>query len=168
MAQRANVVSVPALEHFRMRLSSFRSEASMALGDAQSSVQNATWWLHYDRLPHWKKEARRRADKVADARNDLHGARLPESREAIMRARRDLERAQERMDEAERKLRAISHWQNSLDNTIMPMVTECRRLAALVEQDLPIGIAELDSMIAALDKYTAVSAPRKPEPEEAE
>ena len=167
MGQKANVVSVPALEHFRARLAKFRSEASMALAETTGSVQNATWWLHYDRLPHWKKEARRRADKLADARNDLHGARLTESREAIMRAKRDVALAQERMEEAERKLRAICHWQNALDNTIQPMVTECRRLHRLVEEELPRGIADIDSMLTALEKYAAVTAPvRKQEEEE--
>jgi hypothetical protein len=168
MGQKAKVVSVPALEHFRTRLASFRSEASMSLAEAQGRVQNTTWWLHYDRLPHWKKEARRRADKVADARNDMHGARLTGSRESIMRARRDLEVAEERMAEAERKLRAITHWQTALDSTIRPMITECQRFARLVEQDLPLGIAELDAMLLALDKYAAVAAPAKPVQEAAE
>ncbi|MFT5128941.1 MAG: hypothetical protein ACI8W8_002561 [Rhodothermales bacterium] len=168
MAKKAIVVSVPALEHFRTRLAAFRSEASMALGEAQGSVQNTTWWLHYDRLPHWKQEARRRADRVADARNDMHGARLLESREAIMRARRDLEVAEERMAEAERKLRAINHWQNALDSSMRPMVTECQRLARLVEQDLPRGIAELDAMLLSLDKYAAVGTAGKRDPEDSE
>jgi hypothetical protein len=160
---KANVVSVAALERFRTKLARFRSEARMALSEADGGVKNATWWLHYDRLPHWKKEARRRADRVADARNDLHGARLTESREAIMRARRDLERAEEQLAEAERKLRAINHWQNALDNTLQPMLTECRRLSRLIEEELPRGIGELGEMLNALEKYSAVEAPLRQE-----
>lgn len=151
----ADVRTVEALEEARAALTEFREQTVAALGEATTDVQRTIWWVRNDQVVHWKRELKRRTEKVGQARADLERARLGafDQRQSFTDQRKVIERAIRAQHEAEEKLRAVQHWARELDRAFMLYKGKCTGLATAAESDLRKGEGRLQVLADRLDAY---------------
>src|SRR5947209_879916 len=112
MRQSARVESVGVLDALRDALARFGVAAQGALGAAASEVQRTLDWLE-GQLKHWQAQVDRRREDVSRARADLAARRWGEDRGRGRGATEQelaLEKAQQRLREAEAKVAAVRRW----------------------------------------------------------
>ena len=161
MAEFARVTSINALRDFKAALIEFIEEANVALSEAQSDVQRSIWWVQQDRMAHWQREIKKRAEKVAQAKSELFKAQLASNdvRTSAVLERKALAQAQRRLEEAEEKLRRVKKWAHALDREFMLFKAQCQQVSGAVAGDLPNAVARLERMIDSLQKYVTLAAP---------
>ena len=76
MRKAARVTSIDALKDFKRVLAEFTSLATTSLNEAQAHVRRATTWVEHDQPSYWKNERRKRATRLAEAKNELFRAQL--------------------------------------------------------------------------------------------
>lgn len=171
MAKRAKVYAVDALTRFRPALIKFVDECSAALVSAEADSGRVVMRIRGERYPYWKKQIRVRQDELVRAKSEL-------AMKKVMRdaddARSDVdqvkavERAQRRVAEAEEKTRLCKEWARKLEKEQNNFRGQVGALRRILESDMPIAIAELDRMVAALEDYLKTGGPRpagKPKPD---
>lgn len=162
------VTSVELLRSWRAALATFRTDALDALTTAGLDVRRSFDWLD-DQKKAWAKAVRERYDEVVHAKAALSrkqwtlpGQRQPDVTEEI----KALRLAQKRLAEAEDKLDRTKRWGPALQRAVEEYEGPIRRLADLIEADLPKSGGLIERQIVDLEAYLAVnagtSAPPKP------
>lgn len=164
MAEGAHVTSVDAIEAFRVALINYMSKARPALEDAIDDVARTRDWLQHEQLRHWEHELKRRRRAVEEAEQAVFSARIANLREvstaetaAVMRARRALA-------EAEDKMRAVKKWLRDFDNRVDPLVKQLEQVQTMLGNTTPRAVAHLAALVKTLDAYTNVSTAGFAEP----
>jgi len=161
MRQSARVESVEVLDTFRTALAKFAVAARGAVGSAASEIQRTLDWLE-DQLKHWQAQVFRRQEEVGRARSELMQRRWSHNKGVGRGATEQemaLAEAQRRLREAEAKVAAIRRWQRLLPEAIKEYEGPARQLAGMLDADLRHSLAILDTKIAALEAYAALTAP---------
>jgi hypothetical protein len=164
MADRAHVTSTEALERFRAALVTYRERASAALHEMGDEVRRVRHWIQHDRLPYWHHEIHRRTRVLNDAQQRLFSAELSAFRDTAGEEKRQVLRCREALREAEEKLRLTRKWDQAFDSVIGPLAKHVDHLRSLADDDLPLAIHALASMIQALEAYAERHAPTNPPP----
>lgn len=156
MADHAHVSSIGAIEIFRAELIAYLSKTRPIVEDACDEVLRLREWIQVDRRAFWEKQARRRGRVLEDAQQALFSAKLSNLRDvrtaeqmAVVKARRSLEQARE-------KLTMIKKWTREFDHKVQPLVKELEHLRSLLGSDLPKAVLHLAQVIKMLDAYTRV------------
>lgn len=157
MADKANVSRVDALEDFRASLITYMEKAGMSLAEVSDEVTRLRVWLLNNQIPHWKTEIRRRTRKLNDAQQELFSAELSSMMDSTTLQKRQVERCQEALREAETKLRATQSWIRSFDSQVEPMARNLERLRNMVANDLPKAVAYLAQAVKNLDEYAGTA-----------
>lgn len=161
MSQQARVLSVEVLDDLRAALVRFRQEASSALSSAALVVERAEMWLD-EQARYWKNEIRKREQAVSEARLELQRRKLTEilGRPAdTTEQEKALRLAQARLEEAERKLRAVRVWQVQWPRAVNEYRPSAQHLTDFLEVELPQALAWLQGRIEALQAYLASRPP---------
>jgi hypothetical protein len=158
----AKITSTDAVRHFRYALEEFASESREAVTQLLLELRRAVDWVEQDRGRYWPREAQRAADAVIEARHDLErceAALRAEDKRSCYEQKMALERAKRRLRLAEDKVRAVRRWRVAVHREGDQFQGRMAKLANFLDTDVPRGVAALDRMIAALDKYTERAAP---------
>ena len=159
----AHVQSVPALVDFRNALTIYVAESKQGLMAMEMEIRRAVDWVAIDRAQYWKGEIRRAMEAVARAKDDLHNARTFKSMNdfvpSCIEEKKALQRAQQRLETAERKAEAVQRWGRTIQHERNEFTGRMAQFAMMLESDLPKAVASLERVLDALDRYTSMSGP---------
>lgn len=163
MTRSADVRSLDALEEFRGALSMFRHEADQALGTIRSELGRFVDWLEHDQLAHWKEQIRRRENRVAEAKNDLHRCLAatidPHRTPSCYQEKKALDAAQRRLEEAEHKLARVRHWIPIVRQAAFEYCARSEPLASTLASQLPAASAFLNRSVERIMAYQNLAMP---------
>lgn len=164
MSNQVRVSSIDALEQFRAELIQYITRARAALEDAASDVRRTQDWLDRDRYNHWNTEIRKRTKLLRQAEQELYSANLtrPLASNAIQKMA--VQKAKRAVQEAEDKMRIISHWRHRFDRMATPHLRGLDPLLSILSQDLPRGVVSLGEAIKALQAYAERPPPAAAKP----
>src|SRR5512137_2899868 len=128
MQERAHITSVEALEDFRASLIVYLSKVRPTLDEVSSEVLRTRLWLQNEQRTHWENEVRRRTKVLEQAQQTEFGARLSNLRDSTDAERMAVMRARRALEEAEEKLRRVKHWSREYDSRIEPLAKQLDQL----------------------------------------
>lgn len=160
MAERAKITSIDALESFQNVLVVYLDKAKRALDEVNDEVRRTRTWVESDRHVHWKQEVKRRTRMLEMRQQELFSARIGHLAEpsqlhqqAVRKARKALEEANEKLDRARR-------WNREFDNRVEPLARHVEKLRHTLTVDMAKAVASLKQTIESLHKYAEVHQPK--------
>lgn len=157
----ARVHNSQSLLDTKFAIIKFIDSIHAAMASVDSEVSRTTQWLNQDRIPHWKRELRRREDHVQVCKNAIAAkqlARMPDPADTTLE-RRALRRAEDRVESARRRLEASKRWAPVWEREAANYKMGCSKLSDSLHRDLPNALARLEAMVLALERYEALAAP---------
>ena len=166
MSPGANVRAIHALEDLRAAWVRFGAEAEDALRVMEQETRRTQEFL-VEAETRWKREVQRREEIARRAASALARCRASGSRDregryyppdcraeehALLRAKRDLA-------EAQAKQRAVREWIRLVQQTAEEYQKQARRLAGLLNEELPKATGQLARKVAILRTYTHMAPP---------
>ena len=162
-SEKADVRSIDAIERFRIKLIDFIDAGRMSLTEAESDIEKNIGWLQRDRIPHWTRQIRKRQELLTRAKGDLYRKQMQstskDGRASVVDEKRALRRAEERLDEAQRRMQLSKRWIRTLERELALYKGNVSGFSAAVERDLPNAASLLKKMTENLEKYLALSPP---------
>src|SRR5262245_42716248 len=156
----ARVTSIDLLRDWQAALATFRTDALDALTTAALDVRRSFDWLEGQRRA-WGRAVRERYDDVTQAKAALTRKQwvLPGQRQPdITEEMKALRLAQRRLAEAEEKVAVTQRWSPTLQRAVEEYEGPIRRLADLLEGDLPKAGSLIERLVADLEAYVALNA----------
>jgi hypothetical protein len=161
MSQAARVTSIDAIEEFKAAWCRFGTEAGNALANLDLQIRRAFDWLD-EQTNFWKQEIRRREELVVRAKGELL-QRQSSNRHGLAPGTTDqevaLDKARERLHEAQRKLANCKHWHLTLPREVMECQGPARLLGGVLESEFKTALGVLVQKILALEAYLTLTAP---------
>jgi uncharacterized protein YukE len=168
MAEKADVRSIDALAFFRGQVIGTSESIRRLLDDCNSQVRRVQQWLEGECAQYWKREARKRDQKLNTALSDLQRARIAQP-DADIRSfvdhNRAIRKAKAKLEEAAEKSRLIRQWVIKMDREAMILRGQLQRIGHMAEYDLPAGARWLAALESHLQGYTQ-DAPQIPVPDQ--
>ena len=166
MDRGADVREIAALRDWLAALATYRVDAQNALAGVDMELRRGFDWIE-EQGSLWARAMRDCEEEVVQAKADL-AARKFETFDGKMPdttvQERALRRAEARLDHAREQVTKCKRWLGKLPKMIDESYTgPARRLAAILETDLPVGLADLDRRIAALEQYADLKLNTKAE-----
>lgn len=165
MSHSAQVTSIDAIKEFCTFLAGFCEEAREALVAIGMEARRAHDWVVHEQPGFWKRTIRDLQDELAQAKAELCRRQLSrmsgnkpdviEQKEAVWRAQRMLEEAEDRAENCRR-------WGPQLQRAIEEYEAPARQLGVLVEGAPPRSVALLEQIAASLDSYVFLAPPPSP------
>jgi hypothetical protein len=153
MAEQAKVTSIDALESFRAKLILFLNAAHTRLDEVGDEVRRTRMWVQSDQRMYWEREIRRRGRDLDQARQELMSAKMAGLQDNILVQMRAVRKAREALDEAEQKLRNVKRWGRDFEAATGPLLKRLEGLRAVLDGDMPKGIAYLLEAQKTLEAY---------------
>ena len=158
----ADVKSIEALQELHAAVTKFRTEAQDAIGQVDLTVRRGHDYLS-DQLKFWQAAIRTSEEDVFQAKQELaqrkyvgFDGREPDT--SVQEA--NLRRAQAKLQYARDKVEKVRQWQRKLPHAVSETWDgPGRQLAALLEAELPRGLALLERRIVSLEQYAALAPP---------
>jgi hypothetical protein len=153
----ANVASIEALRVLRLALVQFQSEADSGLTQLELEGRRPGPWIDNDRRMYWQREVRKASDALAEARMALERAEMTTSAEDHRYAydeRKALERAKRRLRLCEEKVELVRKWRSVVHKEVEEFEVQVAKFRRFLETDFVQGIAALQRMADALERYT--------------
>ena len=152
----ANVTSVESLRSLKAALVKFCADVEAALVALELEARRPVEWVEGDRARYWPQQARRASDAVNEARQALARCEQKVSQEDVRSCydeRKALEKARRRLELAEDRTRSVRRWSVEIQKAAEEFTMQAARLRNYLETDLAKGIASVERMSAALDRY---------------
>jgi soluble cytochrome b562 len=164
----ARINSVAVLKQLRASLSTFAETASAALDETSAGIQHTRQWLMEDRYRHWKTQVQARTDQFVQAkltlkRKQIFDRALAGSPGSCIDEKKALKKAEEQLQEAERKFSRVKSWTLEIDKEMSDYRKGVQGLTQAVETEIPNARAKLDKMIESLEAYLALAPPEMAE-----
>ena len=160
---RADVRSIDVIDRFRATLVGFVDAGKAALLEAESDLDRTILWLDRDRVPHWNRQIRKRQELLTRAKSELYRKQMQSSakggRAGDSDERKNLQRAERRLEEARARLQATRSWMRRLERERTLYKAAISPLASALDHDLPSAVALLRKMSENLEAYTDLGAP---------
>lgn len=153
----AHVTSTEAIESFRTHLINYLAKTRPVLEDACDEVVRTRVWLQQDRRIHWENQLRKRTRDLENANQALYSARISNLREVTTAEQNAVLRAKRSLTEAEEKLRKIKRWMIEFDHLAGPMVKQLEQLRTMLGNDMPKAALHLAQILKSLDAYANVA-----------
>lgn len=156
MADSARIDSPEIVRTFRGRFAAFENLCRNALRGVEAEVKRTGEWLRGEQLNFWQKELRKRHDQVDVANGHYQRMKLGSNGQMttqMIDAKKALDKARRRHEEAERKLALTKGWAGRLETELEKQMAMVKSFAILLDELGPNGLARLDQMAEALDRY---------------
>jgi hypothetical protein len=157
MSNQARITSIEALELFRAHLIEFLGRARVALDDATGEIRRTREWLEHDCPRHWLGQIKLAEKHLAQAEQELFsvnltapGAHHAARKMAVMKARRRLAGARE-------KLHVAKEWKHRFGPRVESLVNQLNPLEEQIGHNLPKGVHMLTECIKALQDYAGTN-----------
>lgn len=166
MAGRADISDPGILRTFRAGQLRFQQQMEGALDAAPTRLSKAQERLRLELAPFWKREVVKRQDAYAaarrrwleaeaDVRAGSEGRRGAIEKPSSIDERREMLKAQRRLEEAEAKLEAVRTWTTRLDVEGKDLLGKIRNLGLSLGQQCREANAQLEAMATRIDEYLA-------------
>lgn len=159
----ASVTNVAVIAEFRVALANFVVLVRQALIDLEMESQRGLNWITQDRPTHWRAEARKSAELLARAKDDLSNARTFKRMDNYVPAcadeKKQVDLCRRRLEHAEQKLEAVRRWGLAAPRAVDEFRGPVQQLMATLDGDIPRAMAVLERMFVALERYAATEAP---------
>jgi len=161
MATVAKVTSVEALEGFRASLIVFLNKAHAATDQAGDEIRRVRSWLQHEQRTHWENEVRRRARDLAQAEQEMLSARMTKALDNLSTQQQAVNKARRALEEAQEKMRRIKVWMRDFDGTLDPLARGLNSLRGYLDHDMPQAIAYLNEIQKIMEGYLEKNKPAK-------
>lgn len=166
MSDQVNISSIDALEAFRADLIQYIAKARTALEDMEGDVRRTQTWLDTDRVQHWGRQVKLWTKNLHQAEQELYSANLTSPQASNAFQKMAVLKARRKLEEAEEKMRVLKKWRQSFETRSTPLLRQLDPMFHLVGQHLPNGVFALTESVKALQAYAEKSHPVKnPTPE---
>lgn len=163
MAGQVDVKSIDTLAFVKGALAAFAHEAGQAISEMELQGQRGIDWVTVERAAHWKAELRRRSDVVNQAIKDLEHCRtfkkVGDNTPSCIEEKKALDKARQRLARAEQKAEAVRRWTPVVQQQFRETCVRLVRFRDVIDVDCPRAMAQLDTMLRALDAYRQVASP---------
>jgi chromosome segregation ATPase len=159
MATHAKVTSVEALEVFRASLIVFLNKAHSSVDQVSDEVRRVRSWLQHDQRTHWEGELRRRARDLAQAEQEMLSARMTKALDNLSAQQQAVNKARRAVEEAQEKMRRIKLWIRDFDGAIDPLARGLNSLRGYLDHDMPQAIAYLGEVEKIIEGYMETRKP---------
>lgn len=158
----ANVRSVDALKTLKAAVLKFVSETDKALQEVNAEVHRVTDWIEHIQPIYWKSELHKRDQAIAQAKDDLRRVQLTISdhKPSAIEQKKSLKRAQQRYEEARRKIQVVRDWRTRFDQEVNDYRGQSQAVVASVDGHLPKALSLLEHLLVSLDAYLSVQSPQ--------
>lgn len=153
MADRADVTSIDALEHFRSSLLVYMDKMGVTLDEIDDAVKRTRVWVQSEQPNHWKKEIKRLTRALEDAEQALFSSRLSASREPSAQEQMNVNRLRRALRDADEKLRITKKWSRNYDSVVEPLAKKLEILRFMITERLPQGTQYLKQAADTLHAY---------------
>ena len=156
MARSAHVTSIGAVAQFKVALQNFESDVRDGLTTLQLESRRGMEWVN-GRTVYWTRQVRIAGERLNEARNALERAQLslrPEDQASCYQEKKEVAKAKQRLRFAEEKVLHARQWCQRLHHEIDKFQGKIGRLSQITDVDLARGVAALERIIVALDRYT--------------
>jgi len=161
MGETAQVLSIDTLKTLYEGIVLFREDGKNALISVEMECRRATDFLNQKRL-YWAEELKRRKEKLAMARSELHRKKLQAKPGGAVQDSDQKEAvriATQRVREAEEKIEIVRKWVAPLQHAIDEYHGKSRPLGDMLEGEVEKSLNMLERMIIALEEYVRLSPP---------
>jgi hypothetical protein len=159
MPDGADVRSIDALRDWHAALAGYADTLAEALAGVELELRRADDWID-EQLALWQRAVRACEEDVTRAKAELAQRKFPnwDGRMPDCTVQeRNLKRAKARLEHAEDRVATCRQWRARLPKLIDETYTGAgRRLATVLEAELPKGLAELARRVAALEVYAGL------------
>jgi hypothetical protein len=162
MASAANVHSIEAIGDFRAAYVKLVHDSKSGLDAMRMDIRRFMDWLTKEQVAYWKHQIKKAQEELAEAKAALMRKKIAggaDGRAAATEEKVAIRKAQQRLDEAEDKIRRIKRWEKDLERAVMIYEARARQLENFLEIDAPNGIVMLDRKLDALERYLQVAPP---------
>lgn len=152
----ARIDSPEVVRELRNQVVTFDQKCRNALTGCTSDVQEVREWLRNDRLIQWKHQLRKREEEMLVAKRELAQAKWASSqggRSVGLDEMRALERAKQRVEEAQRKIETVRKCSLLVEQKVTRMLGPVQSLLVLLDQKIPQATTRLDQMRESLEAY---------------
>lgn len=158
MAGSARITNIAALADAKVALARFAHECESALGEMDTAAMRLLMELRQERPAYWSNQVRYRSELLARARSDLLRKQVSSVQDnpSVVDERKALERAKQRLEEAQEKVKACKRWTALLDREYTLFKGASSGLMDVLQRDMPRGQARLDQLVRAIESYQAV------------
>lgn len=160
MGRAADVKSVGAVRAFKNDLLEYQTALRQTLEMLITEVRRGIQWLESDRKAYWPAQVRKASDAMAEARINLQRCMLVSSSDELPSCydeNKALQRAKRRLVYTEQKVRVSKHWLHVALHEAEEFRARIARLQTTVDHELPRGVAMLENLARALEKYVGYS-----------
>jgi hypothetical protein len=165
MGEFARVESIDALKKFRAALCKFAETVRVSLGEAESEIQRAGFWVKQEQQGYWKRQVERRNELFMRAKGALTRKKLAKTptggRYSCVEEEKALAAARRQLDEAKQKQANTRRWSRLLDEESYTYMAVAQAMGVAVDAEIPNALAQLDNMIAALEEYAVSRGARE-------
>ncbi len=161
MGETAQVISIDTLKNLYDGMVLFREDAKNSLISVEMECRRASDFLNQQRL-YWAEELKRRKEKYAMARSELHRKKLQAKPGGVVQDSDQKEAvriATARVREAEEKIEIVKKWVGPLQHAIDEYHGKSRPLGDMLEGDVEKSLGLLERMIIALEAYVRLAPP---------
>jgi chromosome segregation ATPase len=136
-------------------------------------IRRVRSWVQHDQRTHWENEVRRRARDLAQAEQEMLSARMTKALDNLSSQQQAVNKARRALEEAQEKMRRIKLWMRDFDGTLDPLAKGLNSLRGYLDHDMPQAIAYLGEIQKIMEGYMEKNKPAKapavqaPAPEEA-
>jgi hypothetical protein len=162
MAERAHVLSIPAIRGFQVALRRFQQELALSCDLLSTEIQRAIAWIEYDRPTYWTAQTRKAFDRVAETRTRLNTCLMRTvagRRPSCIEEKQAYEQARRRLQHCQEQVRRVQQWALKIHRESDEFRGRMARVRRLVESDLPQMDALLQRTLTALEGYAEMAAP---------
>jgi DNA repair ATPase RecN len=158
----AHVTSIDAIRRFAAAVVTFQQEARLCLATLDTQLRTILLWLERDRPTFWKREIESCMREMSGARVRLHQCRmrrLGDFRPSCIEEVKDLERAKQDIEFAQKQVPAVKRWHGEATHEANEYRGRAAQLAQTVERELPRLLALLMFTVDRLEAYAAIHTP---------
>ena len=131
----------------------------MAIQVGNDEVKRTRTWVESDRHVHWKNEVKRRSRLLEMKQQELFSARIGNLSEPTQGHQQAVRRARKELEEANEKLDRIRRWTREFDNRVEPMARHVDKLRHTLTVDMGKAVLSLRQSIETLHQYAEVPLP---------
>jgi hypothetical protein len=153
----AHVSSSDAIASFRASIISYLGRTRPIVEDVCDDVTRMRQWLEHDRRVHWENEVRRRTRELEAANQALYSARLSNLRDVTSAEQAAVLRARRGLTAAEEKLKVVKRWVREFDHRVGPLVKQLEQLRTMLSNDMPKAVLDLAQVLQRIDAYAQVA-----------
>jgi hypothetical protein len=164
---RAEVRSLAQLQNLRERCGSCRAQTLQQIENLRGELQKLTRWLDDEAAAYWQREmvlAERRWNECREALMRCRATVRADEQRSCTEERKRLERATERRELCDKKLRAVRDARLVWQKQVVKLGGRLEHTADMADASLLLTVHKLDAIIGTLQAYAQLRTSDQPPP----